>query len=163
MNNLNVFNVSFSPMKYPSNWLPNVRTLGRMCKWAYQRITRGFSDYDAYDLDSYYLDLFYASLNHLADVSHGWPQSEEFPEFKNWQKYVKDMAMDFYRANENNGYYPTPCEEKWYEDIKDKPLASDSKYSSAMLNEAEENQRKRDIDLQNGLTKLSKVFRSLWD
>ena len=53
MNKLNVFNTQWCPWKYPNNWIRNARLFFRQFKWAYQRMTRGFCDFDTWDLDSY--------------------------------------------------------------------------------------------------------------
>lgn len=167
MNKLNVFNQSYSPWKYPSNWIRNIRLFGRQFKWAYQRIVRGYCDYDVWDLDTYYLDLFYETLNHLADTTHGYPGNKEFPTPEAWDKYLRDMAMDFYKANEVNDYYSHPACDLWWESIKNKDITktinTDNHYSSAMIAEANKNEEKRIQDMENGLEKMKAVFFHLWD
>ena len=137
----------------------------RQFKWAYQRITKGFCDFDIWDLDNYYLELFYQTIIELANITHGYPGTEEFPTPEAWDKYLREMANNFYRANESNNYYNTPMENIWWEDVKNdcEPWNQRSQYSDAMLNEAYENDSKRNIELNLGLDKLKHVFRHLWD
>lgn len=165
MEDLNVFKIHSDPWKYPANWIRNVRLFGRKCKWAYQRVTRGFCDYDAYDLDSYYLTLFYKTITHLADVTHGYPGDEEFPTPEAWDKYLRELAQYFYRANESNNYYPTPAEAAWWEEVKDlkEPWHHNSPATNAMIKETTDNYKLRRKDMEEGLDKLKHVFFNLWD
>lgn len=165
MDRLNVFHQFYSPWKYPRNWIRNIRLFFRQFKWAYQRATRGYCDPDWWDLDSYYLDLFSETLNHMADNTISWPGNEEFPEFEDWQKYLRTMAQYFYKANEANDYYEHPNQDIWWEDIEknEKDLNTKSKYSDAMITEADSNYKRREADLQNGLHMLEKNFGHLWD
>lgn len=165
MHRLNVFKQNYCPWKYPSNWRPNFRLFFRQFKWAYQRATRGYCDYDVWDLDSYYLDLFFVTLNHLADTAYGYPGTKEFPTYEDWQRALKEMAWHFFKANESNDYFPHPAEDKWWEAVKNdsEPWSRDDENSKAMLAESYVLASKRDIELKKGLEKLNKVFRHLWD
>lgn len=165
MNKLNVFNQYYSPWKYFSNWSGNFRLFFRQFKWAYQRITCGYCDYDVWDLDQYYLNIFYETLNKLADITHGYPGTEEFPTPELWENYLREMAMDFYRGNETNDYYPHPLEDSWWEEIKDlkEPWNYHSPKSKAMCNEAIELEKKRINDINTGFDKMKHVFGHLWD
>ena len=89
----NVFKQLYSPWRYLSNWIRNIRLFFRRYKWAYQRAKRGYADCDIWDMDSWLLTLFHDSLNHLADNHCGWPGNEDFPEDENWTKYLKEMAQ----------------------------------------------------------------------
>ena len=153
------------PLTYISNWPRNFRLFFRQFKWAYQRITRGYCDADTYDLDSYYLDLFHATINHLADTTHGYPGTEEFPTPEAWDKYLRDMAICFYRANESNDYYPHPAENEWWEEVSsfEEPWNHDSPKSKAMCDEAIQLIDKRVKDVENGMDMLKHVFFHLWD
>ena len=73
MNELNVFNNSWSPWKYPSNWIRNARVFFRQFKWAYQRITRGYSDPDIWDFDTYLANLMSGDIEHLANITISYP------------------------------------------------------------------------------------------
>lgn len=165
MNKLNVFNTQWCPWKYPSNWIRNARLFFRQFKWAYQRMTRGFCDFDTWDLDNYYLELFYQTLNHLAENTHGWPSSEKFPNFEDWQNYLKELADYFYRANDTNDFYEHPAEDKWWNDIEKQGdiIHAESEHTDDMIAEATDLYYKRDNDMREGLDKMKEVFWNLWD
>lgn len=165
MSDLNVLKQIYSPWRYPSNWIKNCRLFFRRYKWAYQRVTKGFADCDVWDLDVYYLHLFYATLNHLADITHGYPGTTEFPTPEVWDKYLRDMAMDFYKANESNDYYEHPAQDVWWEEVKDidEPWNHQSAASKEMCNESVNIMRKQNKDMENGLDKMKHVFWHLWD
>jgi hypothetical protein len=64
-------------------------------KWAYQRITRGYSDFDCYDLAHFYGKMICETLAHLSVNTHGYPQSEEYPTFESWQEALCAAVDDF--------------------------------------------------------------------
>lgn len=62
---------------------------------AYQRLTRSWDDTATWSLD-YHLCLTLGNqLKHLADTTHGWPQSEQYPTFEDWQQalYKNSKAL----------------------------------------------------------------------
>lgn len=67
-------------------------------RWIRQRSIRGFSDVDVWNLDGFLLKLIPDAIKRLAEISHGWPQSEKFPTFESWEKFLKDLSSDFRRA-----------------------------------------------------------------
>lgn len=88
--NLNVFTMClYSPWRYPSNWWRNIKQFFRHFRWAWQRITKGFCDYDCFDLDQYYLALLPVTLRHLADNTHGYPEGMTY---EDWQAKIRLMA-----------------------------------------------------------------------
>ena len=159
----NVFKQLYSPWRYPSNWIGNIRLFFRRYKWAYQRAKRGYADCDIWDMDSWLLTLFHDSLNHLADNHWGYPGNDEFPDDESWTKYLKEMALKFYNANESNEAYPTPEADKWWEWIKEHDKNIDNPYSETMFKEGNENDKKRDKEMHEGIKMLDHVFWSLWD
>ena len=110
MNNLNVFNQTYSPWRYPSNWIRNIRLFGRQFKWAYQRITRGFCDADVWDLDTHLSEYLAQTIEHLAKTSHSYPGTEEFPTYESWKTYLMEIANKFkYSLSE----LPNEYEDAW--------------------------------------------------
>lgn len=97
LNKNNAFNLD-----YTKNFIKNIKIFKRGIKFAYQRITRGYSDYDVYDLDFYISNLLSEMLNHLADTTNGYPcgVDEEIENgYEKWQeelrqaaKYIKDAT-----------------------------------------------------------------------
>lgn len=164
MNRSNVFNQSYMPMRYPRNWRRNARVFFRQFKWAYQRATRGFSDYDTWSMDSWLLDILYNSLKYYAEHSYGYPVNFESPEA--WKECVEEVAQKLYQANEENHYYPEPMYQKWCEWLEEHEhdfLGSGNPYSKDMFKEEQANNEKRMADFQEGWDKLGKIFFSLFD
>lgn len=167
MRSLNIFdkNVYYS-WRHPCNWGKNIKLFFRNIEYGWQRATKGFCDRDVWNLDSYYLNLFHATLCHLAEHHYGFPGDDEFPTDDKWTEYLYDMAIKFYQANEANNYFPTPAAEKWWEDIKANGgdvLTYDSPYDKEMLEEEEENIRKRQAAFDKAWTMMGNVFFGLWD
>ena len=163
MNQLNVFNNPYYKWYYPQYWHKNIRMFFRSIKYAYQRITKGYANCDTFDLDNYYLNIFTGTLNHLADNHWGCPGNEEFPKDEDWTKYLKEMALKFYNANESNEAYPTPEADKWWKWIEEHDKNIDNSYSETMFQEANENDKKRDKEMHEGMKMLDHVFWNLWD
>lgn len=137
----------------------NIRLFFRRFKWAYQRATRGYCDFDIWEMDSFYLNLFRESLHELANTTNGYPSDMTFEE---WQKYLHKTAACFYRANEYNDYYPTPMYKKWREHGKKYPTERNP-YTEKMFEESKHNAELRNEDLAQGLFRLYERFNHLWD
>lgn len=161
MHPLNVFNNPKLPLKYPVNWVRTIRSWSYSLKYAYQRITRGVADCDYWDLDHYFLQIFVQGLDLLIKYQHGYPGTEEFPTSESWDIYLKEMRDCFYRADENNNYYPTPKEELWWQGVE--AGEEDPDAAKAMSQEAINNQELRNQDLETGLNMMKHCFFSLWD
>lgn len=78
-----------SPWKFvtelPLHYAHNLR-------WFVQRGRKGYSTHDTWSLDYYILRWLPDALDQLANEAHGWPQSDEFPEFEDWTQWLRDMA-----------------------------------------------------------------------
>ena len=129
------------------NSLGSFRYLYLPFKWGWQRVTRGFADCDTWNLDMHLLNYMSDTIHYLADNLNGWPQSKEFPEFEDWQKYLREMANHFYRANENNECFPFP-----FENDEDFTLEKLEAYDKQFNDE-----------FHAGLQMLEKHFWNLWD
>jgi hypothetical protein len=57
--------------------------------FAWQRLTRGWDDRSLWSLDWYVCRTLGAQLTQLADTTHGWPQSDEYPTFEDWQAALR--------------------------------------------------------------------------
>lgn len=66
----------------------------RRAKWKRQRISRGFSDWDWWDLDYFYLNLFVSSLRHYAKNTIGYSPSLA-PSFEEYQQRILRLADMF--------------------------------------------------------------------
>ena len=164
----NVFKYGWMSWRYPHHWWGNIKLAFRQWRWAYQRATRGYCDYDIWDFSSYLLDIMSGGLNHLADNHYGWPGTEQFPEPEDWTKYLKDMAQKFYSAKEDNDFYPAPAHDKWwkwYEEHPDKLIDTkcENPYIDEMLDEDMINNDKRMRDFAEAWSMMGDVFWNLWD
>lgn len=64
---------------------------------AFQRLTRSWDDSSTWSLDYHLTLTLGAQLKHLAETTHGWPESEKFPTFEDWQKAL-NVNGDFLLA-----------------------------------------------------------------
>lgn len=76
---------------HPHKWF---RHLYLNIKHAWQRITRGYCDEDWWNLGYWLLNILPPMLDDLADNANGWPQQDGFPEFEDWQKYLRGIAAN---------------------------------------------------------------------
>lgn len=67
-----------------------------------QRGRRGWSDEDLWGFDHHLAEVIASGLRALADRTHGWPQGEDFPEFEDFQRFLRGIAddLDAWRAEE---------------------------------------------------------------
>ena len=63
MNDLNVFKYK----TYSRNPIKNIRNFFQKIKYIYQRASKGYCDWDLYDLDNFYLNLLSKSIKEFAD------------------------------------------------------------------------------------------------
>lgn len=164
----NVFKYGYTPWRYPSNWRDNIELFFRHFKWAYQRATKGFCDMDTWSLDNSILNYLSGTIEQLADTCHGYPGDDRFPTPESWDKFLREMANDFYRANEANDYYDHPAYDAWEAELDkrttlEEKLYYDGEIAAAMIQEGRDLAEIRDKDLEIGLMKLGEVFRNLWD
>ena len=66
----------------------------RKAKWKRQRISRGFCDWDWWDLDQFYLNLFVSSLRHYAKNTIGFSPSIA-PTYEEYQARILRLADMF--------------------------------------------------------------------
>lgn len=169
MNKLNVFNNSYSPWKYISNWPGNTRLFFRQFKWAYQRITRGFCDLDYWDLDHYLAELMAQSIKVLADETHGFPGTEEFPTYESWRDYLYEIVKKL-RFSLNEDMY-NQYEESWLKTFEGKELENifnnrtpeEKEITDKYLAEENKNNTLKDKALHEALDMIIHVWSSLWD
>lgn len=120
-NELNIFTGGYMPW-YPCNWLENIRYFFRTIKWAWQRATKGYSDYDTFDLDVYYSRLMIASLSQFREDTCGYPGYMD--SIEEWYAILDKIIFLLKQANEDE-----PLEEKnelteWYEEhLETRPLS----------------------------------------
>ena len=168
MNKLNVFNHDWYPWKYPSNWFKNVKYFFRQCKWAYQRATRGYCDYDCWDLDSHLTHLMAQSIKDLADNTHGYPGTDEFPTYESWKRYLYKIVYLLNYSLQEDMYNPYTevwegtWENKSLEDIN-KRTPEEEEIVHQFLDYETENEKKKRAALNQALEMITHVWGQLWD
>lgn len=117
----------------------------RRAKFRRQRITRGFSDWDWWDLDYFLCNLLAYSLRHYAihTIGHSPAVAPTFEEYQERILRLADMFEEM--ANWEETHNPTE------EDIKNG------------LNWYKENSEQLDALTKKAFTELGEVFWSLWD
>ena len=70
---LNIFRLNLHCARGLRRFIELPQNLFLKLKWAYQRISKGYCDYDVYSLDIFYANLFVESLRELARVEVGYP------------------------------------------------------------------------------------------
>ena len=78
---------------------------------AWYRATRGIAPVDLWSFDTHLNNIIPYGLRYLADNSHGWPESEEFPTFDDWANHLRALAdkweeafKDWIEYDEENEY-----------------------------------------------------------
>lgn len=143
----------------------------RQLKWALQRVTRGFSDYDVYDLDHYYMELFQQSIEHLRTHKNGYPDgmSEE-----GWDAYLKEivehcrmaLSNDYFNAYEEE--YSKTCHLcfEYSEDRRYRISKTDPEYEELRqnwLNRGKEINTEKAMHRDKALDMIKAHFSDLWD
>ena len=173
--NLNVWKFGWGLWKYPANWPGNIKHIFRCIKWSFQRIVRGYCDFDVWDLDSYYCDLIHNSLLELRDTTHGFPYDLDE---KTWSAWLTETADCFYKGNEGNNAFTNPYEEemsklheKWTSEempdgcvrLKTNYTPEDEQISQLYFDVEKENAMKRKLSINHGLQRLAARWHDLWD
>ena len=111
-NKLNIFTGGYMPW-YPRNWWDNIKHFFLTIKWGWQRATKGYSDYDTWDLDVYYSNMIIASLSRFRAETMGYPGYME--NIDEWYAILDKIIFLLKQANGDE-----PLEEKnelakWYD------------------------------------------------
>lgn len=97
-NNLNVFTYGYLPIKFPQNWWKNIKQFFRNIKYAFQRATKGYSDYDRWSIDIYLAYLLPAMLLDMKENTVGYPALEGLSSPEEWDKILEEMAEHFHNT-----------------------------------------------------------------
>lgn len=106
-------------------------------KWKRQRINRGFSDWDWYDLDCFYLNLFVSSLRYYAKNTVGYSPAIA-PTYEEYQARILRLADMF-------------------EEL------ADWEDNNAGRHDFEQEMKEKDELTKKAFAELAEVFWSLWD
>lgn len=67
-----------------------IRRFFKNCKYAWQRITRGYSDLDLWNFDTYLQKVMSCGIRDFADMTTGYPNGYET--FEDWKKELLVIA-----------------------------------------------------------------------
>ena len=95
MDNLNIFKMLHWSFKDPIN---NFRNIKKIIKYSWQRITKGYCDYDRCDIDQYLINLLPNMLEDFADKTHSYPVG--FNDLEYWQNHLRHIADRFKNAKD---------------------------------------------------------------
>lgn len=161
---MNVFKYGWMSWRHPINWWENIKLFFRQFKWAWQRATRGFADWDIWNLDSSILNYLSGTLKQLSEIACGWPGNKQFPKYEDWTSFLKEMSEKFAAADESNDYYSTPIADKWWKWMEEhKGSLEENPYKELMFEEYNENDLKRERDFAEAWSAIGEVFWQLWD
>jgi len=136
-------------------------------KWAYQRVKRGYSDYDLGDMDIWFLETIPKMLQDFKDKNNAMPTSmfEEYLDaHKDQDDYLDDeaekMVMDKWNKTLDRMIY---CFNEANEDKCSKRNEYDYKTEKeAHLNKEKEITLYREEMLKEGFELFRKYFHNLW-
>lgn len=162
---MNVFKNPWKFTRAPIRWF---KYFFRSFKYAYQRATRGYCDYDVYDCDTYYTHIISGTLHQLADRHMGYP-GEMTPE--SWTAALNEIAEHFDKSLEENEAFPQPKTDEWYAHLEITPTAEtfeewrqkEKELSAAMIEESKVLEKLRSAEKDIGLDMLKEYWYHLWD
>lgn len=162
-------------LTHPWKWFHDLRV---GLKNAWHRARCGWAWVDLWNTDCYISKLMENMIEELADRSHGWPQSDEHPEFEDWQTELHVIAKLLHVLN-----IDTLMEEEEFDSafaeyrggLTIYPLKDMSFYGKYVLTEEEcaqidnaetewlRRNAERDILRKKLFIRISEIFDSLWD
>lgn len=169
--NLNVFNRhNFYSWRYPKWWGKNIGIFFRQFKWAYQRITKGYCEYDWIDLDKYLAQLMADTIDELAEYGIGYPGFGEFDAPEKWKAYLKKIVLKLrYSLTELPNEYEEPWlaiihdNDLWPINEKHTPTPEQEELMRKYSEKTIENEQKQFQAQLNALDMIKHVWGSLWD
>lgn len=154
MNDLNVFNIKWLyRWRNPLNWPRNIKIIFRSFKMAYQRVTKGYCDWDIYDLDWYYSRLIGHSLKELGDITISHPYNIKY---EDWKKMLGELGDQFLYIGQDPLSLAPSCD-AWGEDMDNKEL-----FDRVVKEETDINNHQ--IVVKNdAFARLCAIYEDLWD
>ena len=146
MSELNIFKKGYHNWGCP---IHNIKQFFRNCKYAWQRATKGYSDWDIWDLGTYYSDLISNSMTQFADETNSFTYGMSYDE---WVNKIRSIANKIKASND--------YEDKYLEEISSlSDLELERKeYTDKHLKEEKEANR---ITVE-GYKELGEIVADLW-
>lgn len=88
-------------LRHPIKWIKGVF---KDLKWAWQRATKGYSDYDRYDIDFWFLKTIVPMLREFNEKTYSHPYNMTPEE---WHDIIEEMAQHFEQADKLSDDYLT--------------------------------------------------------
>ena len=164
-NNRNVFKLYPHNWKRPSNWWDNIKDFFRGFKYAYQRATKGYCDYDLFSISDWFLEMFPNMLKEFSDGTYSYPWDMEE---KEWRKYLVEMREHFLNACKEYEDSSPEARKEYDELYKDFPLElyntkeREEKVKKYYKKVKEYDDYKQE-ELKKGMDMFQKRFWDLWD
>ena len=137
----------------------NVKNFFKTLKWAYQRATKGYCDFDLWNLDWFYSKIFIDTLKEFANSNqlHGAPIAlfdYDNDSVQPWIDYLNEMRQHFENANKD--YYDEIdkdlIDNGGFARMKEKHLEDYGAFTEWTQNE-----------LEKAFDMMKKVYFDLWD
>ena len=106
-------NAFYNPYKF---WRAPLRWTKRFfCSFsiAYDRIVRGWSPYDVWDLNTYVNQVLGQGLEYLADNHMAYPGDDRFPTPESWEEWLRAQAKAFQNYNKDNDEFNPYSKRYW--------------------------------------------------
>ena len=151
-----------------------VREFGRDLRRSYERIRKGYCDFDTFDIDSWFLGLMPAMLQEFKDNLHGCPVSEDSlshsllpdgdysDDMKKWKNTLDQMIFLLKEANEDTCSRRNPYEEE-YDRICDEFYKKYGAYGEELMTEEQRKAAEQNYGRRMHFPRDVKKYRSLTD
>ena len=157
---MNVFKIKLGVHHFPKGIFPKIKLFFKKIKWAYQRITRGFCDYDLYELDEFYKKLISNTLYEFAKKIDCNP--DQFEYFEDWQNALENASNEFkYSINDKPNVY----DDELFKRLKQDGFQETEQFQELCqmaIHQQNRDERKRQFHFEKGLNFLKKYNQHLW-
>lgn len=143
-------------------------------KAAWQRITKGYANYDIWDMDHYILEILSRMLRQLATRANGYPGHEPFTTYEEWIKWLQAMATRLEALQTNWTETQNEYEEEYFNALEARRQIIDNQIIYAQDNElkilhdkwlkrAEELNEQQQVETIKVFEELGRYWYLLWD
>lgn len=146
--------------------LKTIKAVYRGIIAAWQRATRGFSNYDIYDLDDWLLHLLPDALEEFTKHNIGYPSNDkEIKDFETWQNFLTELAKDFRacqseEVEKSNEYYEEYM--KKFDDPNWTVKSPRTKIDTLYFNRCKELAAEQQERIERTFARLAKRLQSIW-
>jgi len=164
---LNCFHYSIRPWKYIHNWPSNIRQFFRNLRFAWQRATQGYCDYELWNMNDYLATLLADMLDDLAANGMGYPGIEPYDTPEKWEDDLKNQAFLLRAAlDEDNSFWDNPYYNAYMAELETRVYNTGegvSELARKYMDYDNEVYKKKQECMDKVLDWLKKNYNSLWD